>query len=169
VSQPTHRLERSKGEGPPLRNVPDYRQAAQTLPREQTVVPPLGTSPLRQLSMVERATVKVTPFPFADVPLGNSTAHEATFRLALAAHQGWLPYASGFSIARYFETVFWGSHPSPKAQRGWDLLERLDRLGFAEVWLSAEPLLTAPNRFRQMRLHERADEIRGSLTGCLAM
>lgn len=147
----------------PPRNVPDYRHAAQALPREQTEIPPLGTSPLLGLSPVERATVRVRPLALDEVPLGNSTAHEAAFRIALAAQLGWLPYASGFSIARYFETVFWGSHPSPKAQRGWDLLERLDRLGFAEVWLSAEPLLTAPNRFRQMRLHARTKELDTSI------
>jgi hypothetical protein len=126
-------------------------------------MPPLGTSPLRRLSQVERATVTVQALPLKEVPLGNSPADEAAFRLALAAHHGWLPYASGWGLAVYFETVFWGSHPSPLAQRGWDLLAAVDGLDLAEVRLSAEPLLTAPNRFRQLRISERACELSDSI------
>lgn len=182
MSQPTprHQHRRAQGGEPTTprggalaslcpRTVPEFWEATRALPRERQEIPALGTSPLLGLSPVERATVRVRPLALDEVPLGNSIAHEAAFRLALAAHQGWLPYASGWALALYFEMVFWGSHPSLKAQRGWDVLETLDRLDLAEVRLSGEPLLTAPNRFRQMRISERVHELREAVAPCLAI
>ena len=176
MSQPTPHLlhRRALGDGPTTphggalapfapRTVPEYRAAVREMPRASHALPPLGTSPLRGLSQVERATVKVQALTLADVPLGNSFAHEAAFRLALAAEHRWLPYASGWGLAVYFETVFWGSHPSPTAQRGWDLLATVDSLDLAEVWLSGEPLDSASRTFRVIRINSRARELRGAV------
>ena len=143
---------------PRLVTVPDYRDAVHRLPRVRWEAPALGTSPLRRMTDVERATVRVTPVSRGAVPLGNSIPHEAAFRLAVARRLGWLGAASGRRVAANLETAFWGSHPSRRAERGWDLLAVLDELEWATVTVSAEPRGLSRS-FRPMRLAQLRDEL----------
>lgn len=144
---------------PAPRTLPDYWDRNHREPFTPTLLPALSESAARRLSLVERATVRVTALSPEAVPRGRSVLLEAAYRVALFRLRGELPYMSGTRLAEYLETVFWGSHPSPYAVRGWELLGAMDREGYGEVWLQAEPSVTAPNRFRPMRLHARLDEL----------
>lgn len=146
---------------PGPRNLPDYWDRNHREPYSRTRLPALDESVARRLSLVERATVRVAALTPEAVPPGRSVLLEAAYRLALFRLRGDLPYMSGTRLAEYLETVFWGSHPSPYAVRGWELLAAMDRSGYGEVWLHAEPSLTAPYRFRPMRLHQRVAELEG--------
>ncbi len=139
--------------------IPDFWEAAHLLPREHWSPPRLGTSPLRKLSMIERATTRIQPPAADDLPLGNSLLHEAAFRLIVAERHGWLFSSSARRVAHYLETVFWGSYPSRTDERGWEVLAALDERGFATVTLAAEPNVTDSPRFRPMRLHQRREEL----------
>lgn len=144
---------------PALRTLPDYWDRNRREPFTPTVLPSLDATVTRRLSLVERATVRVTALTPDAVPAGRSILLESSFRLALLRLRGELPYMSGTRLAEMLELVFFGSHKSPYASRGWEILGALDAGALAEVWISAEPVPTDPNRFRRIRLAERLEEL----------
>lgn len=113
----------------------------------------------RKFSQVERATVRVVAPATTEVPLENGMLAEAAFRLSLLQDRGILQHASGHWVAATLSHLFWGEHPSKRADRGWELLRVLDVQNYVRVTLSAEPNADDPWHFRTMRMHRRVTEL----------
>jgi hypothetical protein len=120
--------------------------------------PPRST-PTRHLSGTERATIRVQAPRLEDLPDGNSLLDEARFRMAIMQHRGFLKAMSGQELASMFQRLVWPEHPAKHALRGWEILRKMDELGYVEVWTSADPLNNDSTQRRTMRLHDRCAEL----------
>ena len=144
------------------RTIPDYREQNLHEPYIRTDVPSLKDIATRRLSDVERATVRVKALPTGAVPPGRSVLLESAARLAIFGLRGHLEYLSGARLAKSLEIVYF-TYPSRDSARGYWLLSEIDRLGYGQVWVDAEPSPDHPMRHRRMRLHERVDELAAPL------
>lgn len=113
------------------------------------------------LGATERATVRITPPAFGDVPLGLGRISEAAFRIALMGERNVLPWASAGYVARVLQAGMYSMHPMAmrNAKRGWEALATLAVYGHVEVTIAATPTQTDPRHFRPMPLPARLTEL----------
>jgi hypothetical protein len=142
----------------PAKTLPEYWERATTLPHQCTTLYPPDRSPVRGLSPVERATVRVVAPEVENIPEGASLLHEATFRIALFQQRGLLASMSGHRLAVLFQSVMYPEITGRHARRGWELLRALDASDLVQIWLAAEPLPGQRKR-RRMRMGDRITEL----------
>jgi hypothetical protein len=121
------------------------------------------TTPVRLLSSVEFATMRVSVTGCLPVDAPLSMLWESTIRLRIFRDRGLLQYLSGEHIALSLQTAYW-PYRSRRAWRGHELLRLLDadeRYG-VEVWISGMPTDDNPHTFRRLRLRDRLAELEAS-------
>lgn len=130
-------------------------------PSPVSMLEPADT-PMRLLSPVELATLRVQAAMLPDLTPPYSILGEAAVRLRVYASRGVLEHFSGDYIARCLQAQFWvHSHHSRRPWRGFEMLRTLDlhseQTG-VEVHVCGEPLQRWGS-FRRLRLHERIAEL----------
>ncbi|QEO15612.1 hypothetical protein FLP10_15130 [Agromyces intestinalis] len=141
--------------------IPAYFARADVRKMEEVQLDYSHGSPVRRLSMLERATARVSARSVLDCPQGYSLLHEAALRLAVFESRHILEHASASWVARTLQSVLGNAHPVAlrNAWQGWAILAALDRADLGvEVWLSREP--DDPfGPWTRVRLSARCDEL----------
>lgn len=119
-----------------------YWEQAEHQPMQEVHLDYSRRSPVRRLSMLERATARVSARSILDCSQGFSLLHEAALRLAIFESRHILQHASASWVARTLQSVLGNAHPVAlkSAWQGWSILAALDQADLGvEVWLSREP------------------------------
>ncbi|WIB33920.1 hypothetical protein [Curtobacterium sp. MCSS17_005] len=120
-----------------------------------------GDSPMRHLSRVELATMRLRADLSAERVPCQGIVFDAAMRIAVWADRGVLPYMSGWTVAKSLQSLYYPQSWNAKVPvRGLDLLVAVDctsDMHGVSVTLDAEP--TDGLHHRPMRLRNRWVEL----------